>query len=142
MNIFNFKSLKYWSIILIGLGFIGTIIFFPVAINSTYTCLYHRIFPDSKHNHHILEDPKLKVIEKDFEGKNLKQSENEDSVQAGLQMSTSRREPDNRSNHYSSGLLRHYIRQYAIFWWVSIFLLGAGYYFYRDNRKRKHIEAR
>ena len=38
---------KHLLIGLIILGFIGTVIFFPVNIGNQYTCLFHRIMDDS-----------------------------------------------------------------------------------------------
>ena len=38
---------KHLLIVLISIGIIGTVIFFPVNINDHYTCLFHRLQDNS-----------------------------------------------------------------------------------------------
>ena len=38
---------------LIVIGLLGTICFFPVSINSTYTCLFHQFFFDGIRDHSL-----------------------------------------------------------------------------------------
>ena len=46
----NKKRLNLYIILLLIIGFIGIILFFPVNFNNSYTCIYHRFL-----NHHNLE---------------------------------------------------------------------------------------
>jgi len=39
-------------VLLLGIGILGAIFFFPMNINNQYTCLYHRLFsPDHSYAH-------------------------------------------------------------------------------------------
>jgi hypothetical protein len=40
-------------IILVVIGLLGTVCFFPMDINSTYTCLFHQYFFDGVHDHSL-----------------------------------------------------------------------------------------
>jgi len=39
-------------LLLLGMGILGVVVFFPVNINNQYTCLYHRLFsPEHSYPH-------------------------------------------------------------------------------------------
>ncbi len=91
--------LKY-IVVLAGLG---VIIFFPVRLNNDFTCLYHRYFGCTEHPVRYQNgNPKLSSGEQQYDSfKNEKQ--------------TNISEPSLRGD-----LVQHYIRHFALFWWLSI----------------------
>lgn len=132
MNVLKNKSIKSWSFILIGLGGLGAIFFFPVDINSRYTCLYHRIFCDDAHIHKIVEKDAQKeseIIQGEFE-----QSDGQKDSTNISSIINSNSNNANSSMHFGSELLDNYIRQFALFWWSSLLLLVVGFYFLRYTR--------
>lgn len=111
MGFLNIKrsNLKAWSLVLLAVGFLGVVFFFPVDINSRYTCLYHR-----------LTEP----------------------VGGGHQHTTAlhTHHPEDPEPAATGDLLSNYIRQYAVFWWVSILLLLGGYFLLRLLREEnRHL---
>ncbi len=47
------RRIKHIRLILIVVGILGTIAFFPFNFNENYTCLYHRLFCDMEEDHQI-----------------------------------------------------------------------------------------
>ncbi len=146
MGFFQNRNLKIWGGILIGLGVIGTIFFFPVNFQSRYTCLYHRIFHPSKcihgestegHSHRqnggehgtawFFEEP----VRAEFGGR--EEGRSRDGEVPGKPPMTIC-----GASEQTTTLVRHYVNNFAFFWWGSIVLIGLGAYAWRLKRNQKH----
>lgn len=45
------KRVIFLGAVLVAVGLLGTVCFFPMNINSTYTCLFHQFFVEGIHDH-------------------------------------------------------------------------------------------
>ncbi len=98
----------YWiRYVLLTVGFIGTVLFFPISLGDNFTCLFHRLIGDV-HNH---SDEQLE---------NLTQPVH--SSEGGKSHSAS---------------LNFYIRHFSIYWWGSLLILACGIYYPRITRYLK-----
>ena len=98
--------MKFTSLIIIitGLGLIASLMFFPFNFRDQYTCLYHRLFSAST----PVKDVSM-------------------SHHAGM----SAADHIGAQHQHGSALIDRYVKNYAIFWWLGLFLTGGGIYFYR-----------
>ena len=130
------KKYRFLFCLILGIGFLGLIFFFPVQINSRYTCLYHRLFqPDHNYN------AGGKRISPNYTG-TFKRDWNRgfngsDHSKPGM-MNDRIKENDLKSQNtinemHSSELLDRYIHGYAWFWWGSILLLVSAFYLMRNR---------
>ena len=89
-------------IILLVTGIFGTIFFFPVNIDDSYTCLSHRLISQQKN--HFLPDKRP-----DFGAASVKRRESENS-------------------HL---LIKKYFLPYALLWWISIGIVFLSYQYFK-----------
>ncbi len=100
------------------LGIAGTVLFFPVKINSYYTCLYHKLFDGG-----------------DFYPQIFTGSQNANQTVTEMTDESDGEPVDERSD--SAGLIDIYLQHYAFFWWGSLFLCALIVYFsVMKNRKK------
>lgn len=128
----NYFSRKKWfvaGIVFLGIGFLGGIFFFPVNINSRYTCLYHRLFSGDVHrgmarHHHNPPNP--------------------DQSSPTETLSSDRLIPKGNPPEFESvdltesDILNRYILPFGFFWWISLFLFIFGYYLIRHFSSRNY----
>ena len=108
---------------LVTLGMLGGILFFPVQLGNDYTCLYHRlVYSDHPGTHHYhADETTVPAIGK--------------SQSPGIVDAKSDRvqEMDQHSEP-----LKFYLRKFAPFWWASLFIIFIGYIvFTRGIGKKK-----
>ncbi len=135
---FSKHKIKFWTLLFAGIGIGGLILFFPVKINSSYTCLYHRLVQP---NHHVNHGDDNGVIHSKRHNAPVLST---DSAGLGGHFGVSGSEESNRTQTHhmmtSSKLLNHYIHSYAVFWWGSVLLILTGLYVYRhlkENTNKK-----
>ena len=107
-------------------GLSGTVFFFPVNLNSRYTCLYHRMFAD-KNQAQMAE--RHTMMSHNHE-KNC--SENMQKM-ANVEMNQS----ESEVNH--AELLNLYILPFGFFWWFSLAILFIGVYMIYKNHLRRSM---
>ncbi len=96
------SSLFWIRSVLIGLGLIGTVLFFPISLGDDFTCIFHRLIGDVHHE----ENGKDRSL-----------------------ISHTPRSHHFTGGHNAS--LNVYIRHFSIFWWGSLGLLSIGLYYPR-----------
>ncbi len=142
---FLIKSGRIWLLISLGIGLGGAIFFFPMNIDSRYTCLYHRMF----HSRDGQACGDCNVTEGGMTG----------GVHPGRNpgfpgIPNGQAEGISRANKTGTGgmahagmqqmdvqtsqLLEQYIHGYALFWWGSILLLAGGYFLLRKRRSNQY----
>ncbi len=94
-------------------GISGTVLFFPVQLDGSYTCFYHRIIekqhPVGTHKYSDLDRNKIH----------------------------SKRVFDRQQEHvHGNAFLERYMIRYAGLWWGSIGLLILSYYGWKRGRKQ------
>ncbi len=99
----------FLTLIPIFVGLAGGILFFPVKLNSGYTCLYHRLFYSHVH-----------------------------SLENSMVLSTGIKNDFVKTNDKSDVLLHFYIRRFGIFWWISLFVFISGLYMFKYFRIKKN----
>jgi hypothetical protein len=121
------RNYRYLFLIMLGIGIVGVVFFFPMQINSRYTCLYHR----------LIQPDNLSVIKHKmpgYSGDSLAdpchpQSNNMASNQSNINHEKSVTE------FHTSDLLNRYIHGYAWFWWGSILLLAFAFYLGKQQKQ-------
>ncbi len=93
----NVRSVLH-RILLIAVGLIGAILFFPVNLNNTHTCLCDKLIQSAGHTHMIPKPP------------NVSSNSPEASYLA--------------SSHGGHQMLNRYLVPYALLWWISLALVG------------------
>jgi len=135
------KKLLIWFFLMFALGMTGSILFFPININSRYTCLYHRIFQSRNEQVAFMSQPlergMLEVKESNGNSKSSDIEKNNKIIISDrddvISRSTPAADPD-EGYFCANELLKNYIHGYALFWWGSLLLLAGGY-FLMKNRK-------
>ncbi len=146
MSFFQNRNLKIWSGLMIGVGVIGTVFFFPVNFQSRYTCLYHRIFHPGEcvhsegsapHEHSEHPSPTSpSALPEEAARAGLGVHEESTSYQGGRTGETPMVFCENHDQ--ATTLVRHYVNHFAFFWWGSIILIGLGAYSWRLLRAKKN----
>ena len=144
MSFFQNVNIKIWSGLLIGLGMVGTVFFFPVNFQSRYTCLYHRLI----HPNRCVpqQDPSCDRS-KNEEDNQVHSLQNREPAQAGFGAEEKGKTPETgvqekaprgffQDHEANASLVRHYVNHFAFFWWGSIVLIGLGYYAWRLSRSK------
>jgi hypothetical protein len=94
-------------------GMSGTVLFFPVQLDGSYTCFYHRI------------------IEKQHPVGTHKYNDTDRNKMHSKQVF------DEQEQHvHDNAFLKRYITRYAGLWWGSIGLLILSYYGWKRSRKQ------
>lgn len=100
----------YLTLILLGIGIVGGIFFFPVNFNNQYTCLYHRIFAPG-HSYHL-------------------------SNRMG---GTGKIVGENHENEIEemmhSELVTKYILPFGLIWWISLIVAASAFFWLRNHRQ-------
>ena len=121
------QNYRYLSYLMLGIGIIGVVFFFPMQINSRYTCLYHRLTqPD---NHSVIMQKMS-----GYSGDSLTGSCDPQSTKIASNQSHTKHERSVTEFH-SSELLDRYIHGYAWFWWGSILLLAFTFYLGKQQKQ-------
>ncbi len=109
------RKLKIFCVIITLLGMAGAVLFFPVKINSEYTCLYHRMFNESSG---AANSGGVNTAGRMVNGGAGKTA----SVPSQMESST---------------LVEQYIHNYAFFWWGSLLLIVLAYYLVKYRKQQK-----
>jgi len=139
------KRLKIAGVVLLGLGLLGAILFFPMNFNSRYTCLYHRIL-NSEHDYHDHShagppEPERQMMagHGNCQTRDMATAAAYNSYR-GPQKQLQHGEAFSRKNDTLTknwGLLQYYLRKYAFLWWGSLLVLFVGMYLLRPVRAKK-----
>jgi hypothetical protein len=142
------KKLKIWIFFLLVMGLAGSVLFFPININSRYTCLFHRIFQSQNDHVAFMTRPlEKRMIEVDKSNGNSKSSEVEINGKNEFSGRDSRRSQSAMTSDLDKGyicanaLLKNYIHGYALFWWGSLLLLAGCYFLMRYRRTIQDSES-
>lgn len=98
------------TIILLGIGIIGAIFFFPINFDDQYTCLYHRIFAPEHHPSQI----------------------GQSAVESG-----SHQHVGSQNSH--SHLVGEYILPFGLIWWMSLMVVALAFWGLRRGRIHKRV---
>ncbi len=134
MIMIHFKNYRYLFFLTLAIGLLGAVFFFPMQINSRYTCLYHRVF-QADHNQNKMRQPLSNNPIGILKGDDDQQANAVERNRAnGINYDGNEIKANHTNSHHtiaelhSSELLERYIHGYAWFWWGSILLLTFGFY--------------
>ncbi len=114
MSKINNKVSIRLCVVMIVLGALGIICFFPFNFNSQYTCLFHRLFTEEVHS----------------DGHD--HSKNSNSVESEI----------GSSDSHDSNLLNRYLVPFGFFWWASIGLFTTGIYLRKKYSASKALRLK
>jgi len=121
------QNYRYLFYLMLGIGIVGVVFFFPMQINSRYTCLYHRLTqPD---NPSVIIQKISGCSGDSLTGSCHPQSNKVASNQTNINHESSVTE------FHTSDLLNRYIHGYAWFWWGSILLLAFTFYLGKQQKQ-------
>jgi len=109
---FELYSKKLWQIclsVLILIGAAGSVIFFPLKLSESHTCVYHKIIC-----------PEDTCYQK---GSVLSTETSKDMHHQVM---------DNISLQHHSELINRYLMPFGLLWWGSLILLFSGIYLFKN----------
>lgn len=118
MLFFKMWTKKYLTILMVILGLIGSVFFFPVQMDDQSSCCYESVFGSDK------TCPCRQAV-----------NDHADHMQNSSQ------NIDQAGHEHGSVLLSSYLHHYAFPWWISVGLLVAGCFLWiREKDKRQKTE--
>ena len=128
-----FQKLNFGLIlILLLVGVIGTILFFPLRIDNVYTCLYHRFahndMPQMMTEYH-LKMLKSAGYEKYYNHRNFAATGADEQMPGFVSMNGNCM----RSEATGKRLISRYIFPFGFFWWGSLAILIIGFFLIRKK---------
>jgi hypothetical protein len=99
----------FYLLILLSIGILGSIFFFPINFNNQYTCLYHRIFAPEHHNYEVMgTDDLVLSVKKNYENEEI-----------------------------HSELIKKYIVPFGFVWWSSLAIIVFAFFLLNKERQKK-----
>jgi len=98
------------TLILLGVGIVGGVLFFPINFNNQYTCLYHRMFAP-EHRHRL-----------------------SNQMMSG---SSSIGKPQNEINEM---LVTKYILPFGLIWWISLTIFALAFFWLRHETVKRESQ--
>ena len=114
---FRLRTRTFLMLILLGIGIIGGIFFFPINFNNQYTCLYHRIFAPG-HSYHLSND--IGSL-----GKTVKKN-HENEIEEMMH----------------SEMVTKYVLSFGIIWWVSLIVAASAFFLLRHQKQMRETAKR
>jgi hypothetical protein len=115
---FTLRKGTFLTLILLGIGIIGGIFFFPINFNNQYTCLYHRIFA-SGHSYHLSST--------DIGGFSKTVGENhENEIEEMMH----------------TKLVTKYVLPFGIIWWISLMVAASAFFWLRHQKQVRETAKR
>lgn len=104
------------TFILLGVGIVGAVFFFPINFDDQYTCLYHRIFAPEYH-HGFSKEPRL----------------------AGNAAPVGEYHKDEQNEMLHSDLVKKYILPFGIIWWISLIAIALAFFWLKHGPRKENV---
>lgn len=98
------------TLLLLSIGIMGAIFFFPINFNNQYTCLYHRIFAPEHSN----------------------QLSNE---MTGPDETVGKNQEDEIEEMMHSELVTKYVLPFGLMWWMSLIVAASAFFWLRHQQQ-------
>ena len=98
-------------LILLSIGVVGGVLFFPVNFDNQYTCLYHRMFV-SEHHYDTSNEMANTV--------NIDGNHHEGEIDEMMH----------------SELLDKYVLPFGLIWWISLIALAIGFFWLKRGKSK------
>ena len=102
-------KVRVFLFVLIGIGMIGAVLFFPMKLDGIYTCLYHKIAYSENIVHQ--QPSQVEMIGSFYNYNRMMEY------------------------HHADQMLHRYLVPYGLQWWMSLIVLVFGIYYIKKVQR-------